>query len=222
MDEIEWITSEAPVGYPEAVAKMEAHVAAMADGSAAPRIWFLEHPALYTAGTTARAEDLLSPDRFPVHATRRGGEYTYHGPGQRIVYVLLPLDSYGHDVRGFVRRLEAWVIAALDRFGVKAERRDGRVGIWVQRPDKPRGSDGQPAEDKIAAIGLRVRRWISFHGLAINVEPDLDHYTGIVPCGISQHGVTSLVDLGHPVTMADLDVALRQTFEVAFDRDTQV
>jgi lipoyl(octanoyl) transferase len=214
--DLEWLFSPSPVPYLEALAAMDAHVAAMCDGRAAERVWLLEHPPLFTAGTSARPEDLLQPDRFPVHATRRGGEYTYHGPGQRVVYAMLDLNRRGRDVRAHVWRLEEWVIRALEEFGVTGERRAGRVGVWVVRPDRPKLPDGSPAEDKIAAIGVRVRRWIAFHGLAINVEPDLEHFSGIVPCGIRGYGVTSLVDLGLPVTMADLDVALRRSFSEVF------
>lgn len=213
---VEWIVSDTPVEYPEAVAAMEARAAAIADGRAAEAVWLLEHPPLYTAGTSARPEDLRDPDRFPVHATRRGGQYTYHGPGQRVAYVMLDLGRRGRDVRAHVRRLEDWVIATLAEFNVHGERRAGRVGVWVVRPDRPPLPDGQPAEDKIAAIGVRVRRWVAFHGVAINVEPDLSHYEGIVPCGIAAHGVTSLVDLGLPVGITDVDVALRRCFEPIF------
>jgi lipoyl(octanoyl) transferase len=191
---------------------MEDRAAAIAEGRAAEAIWLLEHPPLYTAGASARPEDLTDPGRFPVHAVRRGGQYTYHGPGQRVVYVMLDLNRRGRDVRCFVRDLESWVIAALAEFGLRGEVRPGRVGVWVVRPDRPPGPGGSPAEAKIAAIGVKLRRWVSFHGLAINVEPDLSHYAGIVPCGIRDHGVTSLVDLGLPVTLADLDAALMRTF----------
>ncbi len=184
-------------------------------GEAGECVWLLEHPPLYTAGTSARPEDLLDR-RFPVFEAKRGGQYTYHGPGQRVAYVMLDLNRRGRDVRQFVNNLEEWVIRTLDTFQVRGERRDGRVGVWVQRPEKSLAPDGNPAEDKIAAIGVRIRRWVSFHGISINLEPDLSHYDGIVPCGIDQHGVTSLVDLGLPVTMADLDVALRQSFEGVF------
>ncbi|KPQ19808.1 MAG: lipoyl(octanoyl) transferase [Rhodobacteraceae bacterium HLUCCA24] len=194
---------------------MEARAAAIAEGRAGEAIWLCEHPPLYTAGTSARAEDLRDPDRFPVFETRRGGQYTYHGPGQRVVYVMLDVGRRGRDVRRFVASLEGWVIAALGEFGVRGEIREGRVGVWVARPGKPPLRDGMPREDKIAAIGIRLRRWVSFHGLAINVDPDLTHFDGIVPCGIEGHGVTSLVDLGLPVEMGDLDVALRRTFEGA-------
>ena len=209
---VEWIASEGLVPYPEALALMEARAEAVARGEAEEAIWLLEHPPLYTAGTSARREDLKDPDRFPVHEARRGGQYTYHGPGQRVVYVMLDLNRRGRDVRLFVCRLEAWVIDALGEFGVRGERRPGRVGIWVARPEKAPNPDGTPREDKVAAIGIRLRRWVSFHGLSINVEPDLGHFDGIVPCGIAGHGVTSLVDLGLPVSMGDLDAALRRSF----------
>ena len=212
----EWITSPGLTDYDEAVLWMEERATAIAEGRAAEAIWLVEHPPLYTAGTSARADDLIAPDRFPVHATRRGGQYTYHGPGQRVVYVMLDLNTRGKDVRKFVQLLEHWVIATLDTFNIRGEIRPGRVGVWVARPEKPPLADGTPREDKIAAIGIRLRKWVSFHGISINVEPDLDHFDGIVPCGISGHGVTSLVELGLPVSMPDLDVALRQTFETTF------
>jgi lipoyl(octanoyl) transferase len=208
----EWRLLSGLAPYDETLAAMEAHVAAIADGRASEAVWLLEHPPLYTAGTSARPQDLTDPGRFPVHQVRRGGQYTYHGPGQRVVYTMLDLNSRGRDVRRFVCALEAWVIGALAEFGVKGERRTGRVGVWVVRPDRPPNADGSPAEDKIAAIGVKLRRWVSFHGLSINVEPDLSHFTGIVPCGIRDHGVTSLFDLGLSVTMADLDAALARTF----------
>ena len=213
---VEWITSDRPVPYPEAVARMEARADAIARGEAAEAIWLLEHPPLYTAGTSARAKDLVEPDRFPVFEARRGGQYTYHGPGQRVAYVMLDVGRRGRDVRRFVGQLEHWVIATLDEFNVKGEIRAGRVGVWVTRPDKPLTAAGTPPEDKIAAIGIRLRKWVSFHGISINVEPDLEHFTGIVPCGITGHGVTSLVDLGLPVSMADLDAALMRRFDTAF------
>ena len=212
----EWRTSDRLVGYPEAVATMEARVEAMLAGRAGELVWLLEHPPLYTAGTSAREADLLWPDRFPVYRSRRGGEFTYHGPGQRVAYAMLDLNARGRDVRAYVWRLEEWVIRTLAEFGVRAERRRGRVGVWVMRPDRPPQADGSPAEDKIAAIGVRIRRWVSFHGVAINVEPDLGHFAGIVPCGIREHGVTSLVDLGLPVTLADVDLALRRGFDAVF------
>ncbi len=213
---IEWITSPGLVSYPEALAKMEARVAAIHAGEAPEAIWLLEHPALYTAGTSANPKDLTDPNRFEVFNAGRGGQYTYHGPGQRVIYVMLDLAQRGRDIRAFVAQLEAWVIATLSTFNVTGEIRPGRVGVWVQRPEKPPQADGSPAEDKIAAIGIRLRKWVSFHGISINVEPDLEHFSGIVPCGIAQHGVTSLVDLGLPVTMDDLDVALRHEFDRFF------
>lgn len=212
----EWIRSETPVPYREALDFMENRVAAIIAGTADEAIWLLEHPPLYTAGTSARREDLVDPDRFPVYEAGRGGQYTYHGPGQRVAYVMLDLNRRGRDVRRFVQALESWVIAALAEFNVKGEIRAGRVGVWVSRPDKPPGPDGQVREDKIAAIGVKLRRWVSFHGISINVDPDLSHFSGIIPCGIRDHGVTSLVDLGLPVTMDDLDLALRASFAQAF------
>lgn len=213
---IEWQISEGLVPYPEAVAKMEARAAAIAEGTESELIWFLEHPPLYTAGTSSKPADLKDSERFPVFEAKRGGQYTYHGPGQRVVYVMLDLNKRGKDVRAFVEKLENWVISTLDRFNVKGEIRPGRVGVWVERPEKPRLLNGEVAEDKIAAIGIRLRKWVSFHGISINVEPDLTHFDGIVPCGITDFGVTSLVDLGLPVTMADLDVALKATFTEVF------
>ncbi len=210
---VEWRISAGLTPYQDALDWMEARVAAIHAGEAGECVWLLEHPALYTAGTSARAEDLVDPDRLPVHRAGRGGEYTYHGPGQRVAYVMLDLNRRGRDVRRFVAALEDWVIATRAEFQVRAERRPGRVGVWVDRPAKPPRPDGSPAEDKIAAIGVRLRRWVSFHGVSINVDPDLNHYAGIVPCGIAEHGVTSLVDLGLPVTMADVDLALRGRFD---------
>jgi len=212
---VNWITTDGLTDYEAAVAFMEDRAAAIAEGRAEECIWLVEHPPLYTAGTSARPADLVDPDRFPVHTTKRGGQYTYHGPGQRVAYVMLDVGRRGRDVRCFVRDLERWVIATLDTFNIKGEVRPGRVGVWVERPEKPPRPDGTPREDKIAAIGIRLRKWVSFHGISLNVDPDLKHFSGIVPCGISDHGVTSLVDLGLPVTMADLDVALRQTFEAS-------
>ena len=212
----EWQVSEGLVAYPEAVAAMEARVEAMVAGTEGEMVWLLEHPALYTAGTSARPADLLWPERFPVFPTRRGGEFTYHGPGQRVAYAMLDLNRRGRDVRAYVWRLEEWVIRTLAVFDVSGERRPGRIGVWVVRPNRPPQPDGSPAEDKIAAIGVRVRRWVAFHGVAINVEPDLGHFAGIVPCGIRGHGVTSLDDLGLPVSLADLDLALRDSFDEVF------
>ncbi|AXI41824.1 lipoyl(octanoyl) transferase LipB [Sulfitobacter sp. SK011] len=213
---VEWIITDGLTDYREAEAWMEARAATIAAGEADECIWLVEHPALYTAGTSAQPVDLTDPDRFPVFETKRGGQYTYHGPGQRVVYVMLDVAARGRDVRCFVRQLEQWVIATLDQFNVRGEIRSGRVGVWVERPEKPRNADGSVAEDKIAAIGIRLRKWISFHGISINVEPDLSHFGGIIPCGITEHGVTSLVDLGLPVTMDDVDVALRGAFDTVF------
>ena len=212
---VEWRVADGLVAYPDAVAFMEGRVAEVRAGHAAELVWLLEHPPLYTAGTSADAADLLDAGRLPVYRSGRGGQFTYHGPGQRVAYVMLDLDRRGRDVRRFVRDLEAWIIATLARFNVEGERRAGRVGIWVDR-----GRLGGPAgrEAKIAAIGVRVRRWITYHGIALNVEPDLAHYDGIVPCGVVGHGVTSLVDLGLPVTLADVDVALRAAFEEVFEK----
>ena len=209
---VEWRISPDSVPYPEAIADMEARAAAIADGKAAELVWLLEHPPLYTSGTSGKQTDLLDP-RFPLFATGRGGQLTYHGPGQRVAYVMLDLKRRRPDVRAYVAGLEEWIIRTLDAFNVRGERREDRVGVWVKRPDKGAGH-----EDKIAAIGVRLRRWVSFHGIAINVEPELSHFSGIVPCGVAdpRYGVTSLVDLGLPVTMEDVDVALRQAFEQVF------
>ncbi|WP_256218775.1 lipoyl(octanoyl) transferase LipB [Alloyangia pacifica] len=215
-DMVEWITKDGLTGYDEAVAFMEKRAAAIAAGEADELIWLVEHPPLYTAGTSAKIEDLRDPDRFPVFGTKRGGQYTYHGPGQRVIYVMLDVGRRGRDVRRFVQQLESWVIAALAEFNITGHIREGRVGVWVERPDKPLLADGRVTEDKIAAIGIRLRKWVSFHGISINVEPELSHFDGIVPCGISEFGVTSLVDLGLPVTMDDLDVALRRSFDETF------
>ena len=213
---IEWTILHGLAPYRATLEAMETRVAAIAAGTAPEAIWLLEHPPLYTAGTSAQPGDLTDPQRFAVHKAGRGGQYTYHGPGQRVVYVMLDLNKRGRDVKKFVCGLETWVIAALAEFNVQGERRAGRVGVWVRRPDKPLNPDGTAHEDKIAAIGVKLRRWVSFHGLSVNVEPDLGHYSGIVPCGITGHGVTSLVDLGLPVSMADLDVALKASFPKAF------
>ncbi len=207
-----WAVSTAPVAYPDAVAAMEARAAAIAEGRAGELVWLLEHPPLYTAGVSAKPGDLLQPERFPVFASGRGGQFTYHGPGQRVAYVMLDLTKRGRDVRAFVAALEAWVIGALGRFNVVGEIRDGRVGVWVER----RQAGAPTREDKIAAIGVKLRRWVSFHGVSLNVEPDLGHFSGIVPCGVTDHGVTSLVDLGLPVTMDEADAALRASFEDVF------
>ncbi|WP_262030703.1 lipoyl(octanoyl) transferase LipB [Microvirga sp. Mcv34] len=208
---VEWAITDGLVPYEEAVAFMEARAEAIAAGEARELVWLVEHPPLYTAGTSAKPEDLVDPDRFPVHQTGRGGQYTYHGPGQRVAYVMLDLKRRAPDLRRYVTALEAWLIASLDAFNIRGERREDRVGVWVRRPDK-----GEAAEDKIAAIGIRVRRWATFHGISLNVEPDLSHFTGIVPCGVTQHGVTSLVDLGIPVTMPEVDAAMRRAFEEIF------
>ena len=213
---VEWIISDRLIEYQSAIDWMEVRVNDIAAGGADEAIWLLEHPPLYTAGTSARAADLIEPDRFPVYATRRGGQYTYHGPGQRVAYVLLDLNKRGKDVRDFVQKLERWIINTLDQFNVRGETREGRIGVWVERPEKPLLPDGSRAEDKIAALGIRLRKWVSFHGLSINVDPDLSHFDGIVPCGIAQHGVTSLVDLGLPITLQDVDIALQQEFDKVF------
>ena len=214
---MEWRNSDGLTAYPDAVAEMERRVGEISSGTAAEQIWLLEHPPLYTAGTSAQADDLLDATRFPVFESRRGGEYTYHGPGQRVAYVMVDLNRRGRDIRQFVWKLEEWVIAALAEFSVRGERREGRVGVWVVRPDKPPLADGSPAEDKIAAIGVRIRRWVTFHGISLNVEPDLSHYDGIVPCGQVGYGVTSLVDLGLPVTMSDADLALKAAWQKVFE-----
>lgn len=213
---VEWRIEPGLTPYDQALAFMEERADAIRQGSAGEMVWLVEHPPIYTAGTSAQEQDLVEPDRFPVFKTGRGGEYTYHGPGQRVAYVMLDLKRRREDVRAFVASLEAWIISALAAFNVKGERREDRVGVWVVRPDRPALPDGSTAEDKIAAIGIRLRRWVSFHGIAINVEPELGHFSGIVPCGVTDHGVTSLVDLGLPVTMNDLDVALKAAFEDIF------
>jgi lipoyl(octanoyl) transferase len=204
LGEIEWRLSDTPVDYRAAVEEMERRVAAIRAGTAAELVWLLEHPPIYTAGTSAREEDLLEPGRLPVHRTGRGGQYTYHGPGQRIAYVMLDLRRRGQDVRCYVHQLEEWIIRVLARFDVRGERRAGRVGIWVARPGG--------REEKIAAIGVRVRQWVTYHGIALNLDPDLDHYRGIVPCGIAEHGVTSLARLGVAATTAEVDAALQSAF----------
>jgi lipoyl(octanoyl) transferase len=209
---VEWRVSDSAVPYPDAVSVMEARVADISTQNAPELVWLLEHPPLYTSGTSGKASDLLDA-RLPVFPTGRGGQLTYHGPGQRVAYVMLNLKARRPDVRAYVASLEEWIIRALASFNVRGERREDRVGVWVKRPDK-----GAGFEDKIAAIGVRVRRWVSFHGVAINVEPDLSHFNAIVPCGVAdpRYGVTSLVDLGHPVTMAEVDIALRQAFTEVF------
>jgi len=210
-DPVEWAITDGLVDYDQAVAFMEVRAETLAAGRARELVWLLEHPPLYTAGTSAKAADLVDPDRFPVHQTGRGGQYTYHGPGQRVAYVMLDLKRRTPDLRRYVTALEAWLIATLAAFNIRGERREDRVGVWVRRPDK-----GETAEDKNAAIGIRVRRWATFHGISLNVEPDLSHFSGIVPCGVTEHGVTSLVDLGIPVTMPEVDAAMRTAFEEIF------
>jgi lipoyl(octanoyl) transferase len=214
--EVEWRISAGPVPYPEAVTEMESRAAEIADQEAAELVWLLEHPPLYTSGTSGKQSDLLD-SRFPLFTTGRGGQLTYHGPGQRVAYVMLDLKRRRPDVRAYVAGLEEWIIRTLDAFNVRGERREDRVGVWVKRPDK-----GAGYEDKIAAIGVRLRRWVSFHGIAVNVEPDLSHFSAIVPCGVAdpRYGVTSLVDLGLPVTIEDVDVALRRAFEEVFGATT--
>jgi lipoyl(octanoyl) transferase len=207
-----WAISAAPVGYEAAVAAMEARAAAIAVGRAGELIWLLEHPPLYTAGVSSQPGDLLQPDRFPVFQTGRGGQYTYHGPGQRVAYAMLDLRARDRDVSRFVKALETWVIGALAAFNVTGEIRPGRIGVWVER----KAPGFRPREDKIAAVGVKLRKWVSFHGISLNVEPDLSHFSGIIPCGISAHGVTSLVDLGLPVTMDEVDEALRASFRQVF------
>jgi lipoyl(octanoyl) transferase len=209
---VEWHISDVPVGYEAALAEMDGRVAAIQTGTAPEQVWLLEHPPLYTAGTSAKSADLLDP-RFPVFETGRGGQFTYHGPGQRVAYVMLDLKRRNPDVRAYVHALEDWIIETLEAFNVRGERRPDRIGVWVRRPDK-----GDGHEDKIAAIGVRLRRWVSLHGIALNVEPELSHFSGIVPCGVANEkfGVTSLVDLGHPVTMADVDIALKKSFGKVF------
>ncbi|MFF0918665.1 lipoyl(octanoyl) transferase LipB [Rhizobium leguminosarum] len=216
---VRWRIADGLVPYEKAVETMEREVGVIADGGA-ELVWLVEHPPLYTAGTSANARDLVQPNRFPVFATGRGGEYTYHGPGQRVAYVMLDLKRRRQDVRAFVAALEDVVIRTLDMMNVRGERREDRVGVWVRRPEKPLLTDGAMAEDKIAALGIRLRKWVTFHGLSLNVDPDLDHFGGIVPCGISAYGVTSLVDLGLPVMMADVDIRLRTAFEAVFGETT--
>ena len=213
---VQWEITEEKVDYETALAKMDNHVEKMIQGEAGEKIWLLEHPPLYTAGTSADSKDLVEPNRFPVFETKRGGQYTYHGPGQRVVYVMLDLNKRGKDVKKFVKNLETWIALTLSEFNIIGQSRDGRVGIWVERPDKPLNNYGAVQEQKIAAIGVRLKKWITLHGLSINLDPDLSHFQGIVPCGIKEHGVTSLVDLGLQVTMTDLDNALKKTFTKVF------
>jgi lipoyl(octanoyl) transferase len=208
---VEWAVTEGLVDYQDALAEMDARVAAIASGQARERVWLLEHPPLYTAGTSARDADLIEPNRFPVFRSGRGGQFTYHGPGQRVAYLMLDLNRRTPDLRRYVAALEEWLIATLAAFNIRGERREDRVGVWVRRPDK-----GAFAEYKIAAIGIRVRHWVTLHGISLNVEPDLSHFSGIVPCGVGGQGVTSLVDLGRPVTMPEVDSSLRAAFENVF------
>ena len=215
---VSWRVEPGLVDYPEAVAAMEARARAIRAGSAPELVWLLEHPPLYTAGTSAEDDELLTPERFPVYRSGRGGRFTYHGPGQRVAYVMLDLTRRGSDLRRYVHDLEEWLIQTLARFAIDGERRADRVGIWI---DRSRYGGRQGAEDKIAAIGVRIRRWVSFHGVALNVDPNLEHFSGILPCGIAQHGVTSLTELGYPVSLADVDVALRASFEAVFERRTE-
>jgi lipoyl(octanoyl) transferase len=213
---VRWRISDRPMAYEEAVRVMEEEVGRIAAGQADELVWLLEHPPLYTAGTSADSKDLLSPNRFPVYATGRGGEYTYHGPGQRVAYIMLDLKRRRQDVRAFVAAIEDVVIGTLADMNIRGERREDRVGVWVERPKRPRLPDGAKAEDKIAAIGIRLRKWVSFHGFSLNVDPELEHFSGIVPCGISQYGVTSLVDLGQLVMMSDVDTRIKANFERVF------
>lgn len=215
---LKWMKTEKFINYPDALEQMEQIVSGLISGNDLEHVWLLEHPELYTAGTSANLSDLIDPDLFPVYSSQRGGQYTYHGPGQRIAYTMLDLNKRGKDVRKYVHSLEEWIIQTLAEFDIKGERRKDRVGVWVVRDDKPPTSSGQFLEDKIAAVGVRLRKWISFHGIAINVNPNLNHYKGIVPCGIQQHGVTSLADLGLKVTIEDLDKALIKTFDNVFEK----
>jgi lipoyl(octanoyl) transferase len=214
---VEWRISDGPVGYEAALAAMDERAAAISAGTAPELVWLLEHPPLYTAGTSAKPQDLVEA-RFPVHQTGRGGQFTYHGPGQRVAYAMLDLNRRKPDVRAYVAALEEWIIRTLADFNVRGERRDDRVGVWVQRPEKGQDLLGQPFEDKIAALGIRVRKWVTLHGISVNVEPELSHFSGIVPCGVSEqrYGVTSLADLGLPVSMAEVDMTLRKKFEEVF------
>ena len=215
---LKWMKTEKFINYPDALEQMEQIVSGLISGNDLEHVWLLEHPELYTAGTSANLSDLIDPDLFPVYSSQRGGQYTYHGPGQRIAYTMLDLNKRGKDVRKYVHSLEEWIIQTLAEFDIKGERRKDRVGVWVVRYDKPASSSGQFLEDKIAAVGVRLRKWISFHGIAINVNPNLNHYKGIIPCGIQQHGVTSLADLGLKVTIEDLDKALIKSFDNVFEK----
>lgn len=212
---VEWVLADGLTPYETAVAEMEARAEAIRAGIASERVWLVQHPPLYTAGTSAQDSDLLDSGRFPVHRTGRGGQFTYHGPGQRVAYVMLDLKNRGADIRNYVCDLERWLIHTLSAFNITGERRDGRVGVWVRRP-------GGLGEDKVAALGVRVRRWVTFHGVALNVDPDLSHYTGIVPCGVTQHGVTSMHALGQLASMDEVDAQLRASFEAVFKRETRL
>jgi lipoyl(octanoyl) transferase len=217
-----WEVSPGLTEYEPALERMRERAAAIRAGAAEELVWLVEHPPLYTEGSSAKAEDLRDPTRFPVFKAGRGGQWTYHGPGQRVAYVMLALKRRRPDVRAYVASLEEWIIRTLSAFNIRGERREDRVGVWVKRPDKGLDPTGQAFEDKIAAIGVRLKRWVSFHGIALNVEPELEHFAAIVPCGVvdPRYGVTSLVDLGHPVTMVDVDIALRQAFEEVFGPTT--
>ncbi len=212
LPELEWKISDQLVPYDLALQDMEKRVESIAQGTESECIWLLEHPPIYTAGTSANPQDLIHPDRFPIHKTGRGGQYTYHGPGQRIAYVMLNLKKRNPDIKAFIFKLEEWIINTLQDFNIKGERREGRVGVWVARPEL-----GIEREDKIAAIGIRIRKWVTFHGIAINIDPELDHYKGIVPCGINTHGVTSLVDLGQLISMEEFDISLKRNFGLIFN-----
>ena len=214
--EVEWKVSAQPVPYESAVEWMDTRIAQIISGSAPEVVWLLEHPPMYTAGTSSDVKDLIEPDRFPVFKTQRGGQYTYHGPGQRIIYVMLDVAKRGHDIRKFIKDLEDWIIHTLAEFNVAGEVREGRVGVWVQRPDLPFSSQGTVVEQKIAAIGIRLRKWVSYHGISINLNPNLNHFSGIVPCGIDGFGITSFADLGQHTSFKDLDLVLRKTFNQTF------
>jgi lipoyl(octanoyl) transferase len=220
---VEWRVSDGEVDYDTALAAMTERADAIARGNAGELVWLLEHPPLYTAGTSARSQELIEA-RFPVHVAGRGGQFTYHGPGQRVAYLMLDLKRRAPDVRRYVATLEAWIIRALAAFNVRGERRDDRIGVWVRRPEKGRDHDGQAFEDKIAAIGIRIRHWVTLHGIALNVEPDLSHFSGIVPCGVVEprYGVTSLADLGLTVAMPEVDMVLRREFEPLFGASVAV
>ena len=214
--EVEWKVSNQPVPYGIAVEWMDTRIAQIKSGTAPEVVWLLEHPPMYTAGTSSNVKDLIDPDRFPVFKTQRGGQYTYHGPGQRIIYVMLDVAKRGHDVRKFIKDLENWIIDTLAEFNLAGEVRKGRVGVWIQRPDLPFSSQGTVVEQKIAAIGIRLRKWVSYHGISINLNPNLNHFSGIIPCGIDGFGITSFADLGRQTTFKDLDLALRKTFNQTF------